>query len=364
MSARRRATRAGSLLALVAALAVGAGAPLAAAQTSSPTPATTAPASIASTVPAGPSSARTTATTGGAPTPTTTVAPPPGLRVASFGSTLPINAPGQRLSMVRVTAEPGTKVPTHVHPGVVMMRVEAGTAVYTLERGDMVVIDRKGRSRTESAPTEFTIRKGETLVELPLTVHRAENRGKRRFVGTQALLTDDALAPSLPPDGVLAPPITLSTEIVSVDSILSNALPNLRYGWNHLVGTATLAGQPVLCDMLGNVSYESGRGPFFGFVTFSWPDGSAIVTEMYGRAIPQSDGGSIVEALLTITGGTGRYAAAGGYGTFVGRRDAAVGAPVRSEFTLVPTPGPASGATPAPTSASAPAPTPTAAPAR
>jgi len=339
MSAVRRPIVAVSLLALGA--LVGPGAPGAGAQTSGPTP--------ASTVPAGPSSARTTATTGGAPTTATTAAPPPGLRVQSFGATDPINAPGQRLAMVRVTAKPGAEVPTHVHPGVVMMRVEEGAAVFTVDVGEMMVIDRKGRTRTESAPTEFTIRKGETLVELPLTVHRAENRGATRFVGTQAILTGDALATSLPPDGVLRPPITLTTEIASVGSILNDALPNLRYGWNHLVGTATLDGQPVLCDMLGNVSYESGRGPFFGFVTFGWPDGSAIVAEMYGRAIPQSDGGSIVEALLTITGGTGRYAAAGGYGTFVGRRDAAVGAPVRSEFTLVPTPGPTSGAAPAPT---------------
>jgi len=325
MPAVRRPIVAVSLLALL--VLVGPGVPGAGAQTTSPT-----------TSPASPSVARTTTTTGGAPTTATTAAPPPGLRVQSFGSTDPINAPGQRLSMVRVTAKPGAEVPTHVHPGVVMMRVEEGAAVFTVEAGDMLVIDRKGRSRTESAPTEFTIRAGETLVELPLTVHRAVNRGTRRFVGTQAILVGDALANSLPPDGVLRPPITLTTEIASVGTILADALPNLRYGWNHLVGTATLDGQPVLCDMLGNVSYESGRGPFFGFVTFTWPDGSAIVTEMYGRAIPQSDGGSIVEALLTVSGGTGRYAAAGGYGTFVGRRDAAVGAPVRSLFTLVPTP--------------------------
>lgn len=325
MPAVRRPIVAVSLLALLA--LVGPGVPGAGAQTTSPT-----------TSPASPAVARTTTTTGGAPTTATTAAPPPGLRVQSFGSTDPINAPGQRLSMVRVTAKPGAEVPTHVHPGVVMMRVEEGAAVFTVEAGDMLVIDRKGRSRTESAPTEFTIRAGETLVELPLTVHRAVNRGTRRFVGTQAILVGDALANSLPPDGVLRPPITLTTEIASVGTILADALPNLRYGWNHLVGTATLDGQPVLCDMLGNVSYESGRGPFFGFVTFTWPDGSAIVTEMYGRAIPQSDGGSIVEALLTVSGGTGRYAAAGGYGTFVGRRDAAVGAPVRSLFTLVPTP--------------------------
>ncbi|MFO1538454.1 MAG: cupin domain-containing protein [Actinomycetota bacterium] len=325
MPAVRRPIVAVSLLALLA--LVGPGVPGAGAQTTSPT-----------TSPASRSVARTTTTTGGAPTTATTAAPPPGLRVQSFGSTDPINAPGQRLSMVRVTAKPGAEVPTHVHPGVVMMRVEEGAAVFTVEAGDMLVIDRKGRSRTESAPTEFTIRAGETLVGLPLTVHRAVNRGTRRFVGTQAILVGDALANSLPPDGVLRPPITLTTEIASVGTILADALPNLRYGWNHLVGTATLDGQPVLCDMLGNVSYESGRGPFFGFVTFTWPDGSAIVTEMYGRAIPQSDGGSIVEALLTVSGGTGRYAAAGGYGTFVGRRDAAVGAPVRSLFTLVPTP--------------------------
>jgi MFS family permease len=112
------------------------------------------------------------------------------------------------------------------------------------------------------------------------------------------------------------------------------------YGWNHLVGTATLDGQPVLCDMLGNVNYVSGAGPFFGFVTFTFADGSQIATQMNGKAIPHADGSSDVVAELSIFNGTGRFAGQVGSGTFAGHRSTTVGAPVESVFVLSPVAAP------------------------
>ena len=285
--------------------------------------------------PVGPAVAQSTPTTVGRPTPSTTSLPK-GLSVESLGATLPWNAPGQRLSMERVTVRPGARIPARVRPGVVMMRVETGTVTYTLERGDLVVFDRNGESRTESGPAEFRVTEGETLVELPLAVHRAENRGSRRVVATLAILTGRDLPTSVPPDGVTDPPIVLTTDLVPVENRLADAPPDLRYGWNHLVGTSDLDGQTVRSDMLANVAYRSGRGPFFGFVTFTWPDGSSLVTEMYGEAVPQAGGSTVVQGLLEITAGTGRYVGATGFGSILGRRNAAIGVAVATEFTLVP----------------------------
>lgn len=285
--------------------------------------------------PVGPAVAQSTPTTVGRPTSSTTVLPK-GLSVESFGATLPWNAPDQRLAMERVTARPGATIFSGARPGVALMRVEAGTATAVLERGDLVVIDRTGGSRTVPAPAEVRVRTGETLVQLPLAVHRAENRGSRRLVATLAILTGRDLPTSVPSGGVTDPPIALTTDLIPVDNRLADAPPDLRYGWNHLVGTSDLDGQTVRSDMLANVAYRSGRGPFFGFVTFTWPDGSSLVTEMFGEAVPQAGGSTVVQGLLTITAGTGRYAGANGYGTILGRRNAAIGVAVATAFTLVP----------------------------
>ncbi len=86
--------------------------------------------------------------------------------------------------------------------------------------------------------------------------------------------------------------------------------------------------------MLGNVAYTNGAGPFFGFVTFTWPDGSTIGVRMSGRAVPSAQGTTSFSAPLNVLGGTGRYGAVKGTGLFTGSRSGVVGSPVESTFTL------------------------------
>jgi len=122
---------------------------------------------------------------------------------------------------------------------------------------------------------------------------------------------------------------------------LSSASKNLhsvgtatQYGWNQLVGTSTNYGESIGVEMLGNVAYTNGAGPFFGFVTYSWPDGSTIGVRMNGSATPGNDGTTSFSSPLTVLGGTGRYATAKGTGSFTGTRSGVLGSPVESRFTL------------------------------
>ena len=102
------------------------------------------------------------------------------------------------------------------------------------------------------------------------------------------------------------------------------------------MGSASVSGGAVDVEMIGNVDYTNGTGPFFGFVTFTWPDGSILSTTMDGGAQPASDGATSFAASLTVIGGTGRYANATGSGSFRGSRTGVVGSPVTSTFVLNP----------------------------
>ena len=122
---------------------------------------------------------------------------------------------------------------------------------------------------------------------------------------------------------------------------LSSASKNLhsvgtatQYGWNQLVGTSTNYGESIGVEILGNVAYTNGAGPFFGFVTYTWPDGSTIGVRMSGRAVPGAHGTTSFSAPLNVLGGTGRYGAVKGTGLFTGSRSGVVGSPVESTFTL------------------------------
>ena len=251
----------------------------------------------------------------------------------------PINAPGQTMSLQRVVIQPRTTLTEHYHQGTQMARVVKGTLTLNVITGQVQVTGSGGTVRTYDGPSKVTLRPGDSLVEIPPVVHYGENTTGRKVVLEVAALIQTG-APLATPTQPAPTTISLSTEIRSTSNILTTLPGANTYGWNHLVGTASLAGEPVLCDMLGNVNYVSGAGPFFGFVTFTFADGSQIATQMNGKAIPYPDGSSDVVAQLSIFNGTGRYAGQTGAGTFAGHRDAAVGAPVVSVFTLAPTAAP------------------------
>ena len=109
----------------------------------------------------------------------------------------------------------------------------------------------------------------------------------------------------------------------------------MTYGWNQLVGTATVDGQPVGVELLGNVSYVKGSGPIFGFVTYTFADGSTLGVQFQGAATATASGDETsFAATLGVLGGTGRYTSATGTGIFDGSRKAALGTTVASTFTL------------------------------
>lgn len=91
-------------------------------------------------------------------------------------------------------------------------------------------------------------------------------------------------------------------------------------------------------ELLGNVAYTNGSGPFFGFVTFTFADGSVLGTQVQGIATKQPDGTIRFASTLGVLGGTGTYARTQGSGTFTGSRAAALGQPVEATFTLDLTP--------------------------
>jgi len=106
------------------------------------------------------------------------------------------------------------------------------------------------------------------------------------------------------------------------------------YGWNHLVGTTSTDLGAFEVDMLGNVDYSSGTGPFFGFVTLVASDGDRIAMRMDGDAKVLDDGTTALSSRLTVIDGSGEYVGVTGHGSFTGTRIAQVGAPIEIDFTV------------------------------
>ncbi|MFM7616942.1 MAG: hypothetical protein ACKO72_05715 [Actinomycetes bacterium] len=131
--------------------------------------------------------------------------------------------------------------------------------------------------------------------------------------------------------------VTVAAELTSTQRILHTVAPNDRvtYGFNLLEGTDTGGASPVQVQMIGNVTYTKGNGPFFGTITFTAADGSTLGVRMDGsaRALPNGTDAKF-SAKLTVLGGTGEWLRAKGRGTFVGSRQAALGGTVRARFVI------------------------------
>jgi hypothetical protein len=151
-------------------------------------------------------------------------------------------------------------------------------------------------------------------------------------------------APLSTPVGLPAvAPTVIAASLTSSGTTLHSVGTNVRYGWNDLEGDGTFDSQPVHVEMLGNVAYTGGSGQFFGFVTFTFHDGSTLGFQMQGQATALSDTVSNVAASLGVLGGTGDYAAVtSGSGIFTGTRNGPVGSPVDATFTYTLPPSPPS----------------------
>lgn len=260
-----------------------------------------------------------------------------GVTRRALGRADPANAPGQRLYLEEVTIAPGTRLGDHFHEGTQVAQVVSGVLTYNIVSGTATVNRANGEIQEASGPGQVLLAAGDTVTEAAGLVHFGANDTDRPVVIVLAALLAEEAPLATPVGGGTGTAIHLTADLESEARTLHAAGPGgaVVYGWNHLRATSTLEGQPVGVEMLGSVDYEHGNGPFSGFVTFSFADGSTLAVAMEGltRAAPDT-GDATFAATLGVIGGTGRYVSATGTGTFVGSRTAALGTAVAATFDL------------------------------
>jgi hypothetical protein len=131
--------------------------------------------------------------------------------------------------------------------------------------------------------------------------------------------------------------VAWSSDITSAATMLHQAGSDneVVYGWNRLVGQTTVNGEAAQVELLGNVAYDRGSGPIFGFVTLTFADGSTLGMQMNGEGKANADTTKATfQAKLTVLGGTGRYLHVTGSGSWSGKRDASLGAQVHMDTKL------------------------------
>ena len=294
-------------------------------------------------------------TAGAAATPTTTVPGTTGPTVLPVGdvvekdgitrevlaSVAPPNAPGTALYLTRVRIAPGSPLPEHFHDGTQVARVISGVLTYEVVSGVAVVSRADGTRDDYTGPATVKLRPGDVVTELPGMIHRGRNATKKPVVTETAALLD-ATAGLSTPVGTSATATTVASGRfdLSVDAknlVTAGPTANRSYGTVVEHGTATIAGEAVRFDLTVQLDYTSGRGPFTGIYTLTWPDGSTLGGTMAGATLPSADGGATFAATMGVIGGSGRYAAVtGGSGTYAGSRSGAVGAPLTVEFAITP----------------------------
>lgn len=112
-------------------------------------------------------------------------------------------APGRTMVLSRVVIEPGAKLALHHHLGTQISRIASGTLTYTVREGSAVVNGGDAekdprRVRTIAAGQTARIEPGQWLVEQPSDVHEAANRGTEPVVIYLATLLKSGAPPSTP----------------------------------------------------------------------------------------------------------------------------------------------------------------------
>ncbi len=254
-----------------------------------------------------------------------------------YGTTDPLNAPGQTLSLQQVVIAPGAKLPVHFHEGTQLTTVRSGVLTYNVVSGTVQITRTDGSIDTVTGPKVVIVRKGDALVENESLVHFGANAGKRPVVLELAVLlrTGAPLSTPVGEGNEGAAQLHLETTLTSQSRTLHEADGDKTYGWNTLTGASSLDDQPVDVEMLASVDYVDGSGPFFGFLTFTFADGSTLGFTMQGSAHldPAADETTFASTLAVI-GGTGTYAATTGSGVFSGQRTAELGGDVAASFDL------------------------------
>lgn len=95
------------------------------------------------------------------------------------------------LTLVRYTVPAGAKLSPHVHPGVQMASIEAGTLTYTVISGTAQV--RRAGTSTDTAttgPITIQLGPGDAVTEIGNMVHFGENKTNAPVVILATLLTE------------------------------------------------------------------------------------------------------------------------------------------------------------------------------
>ena len=257
------------------------------------------------------------------------------IRRTIWGQTAPESTPGQELYLQRVEIDPGAELPVHFHEGTQPATIRAGVLTYHVQRGEFAVIRAGGKTETVAAPGTVKLRVGDTIVEPESLVHFGEiagqAQGRDRARRAPALRVRRSRPPWMRPrPGHHAARRDHAHFPTRAHWCRWARTATTTYGWNRLRGTTLVDGQPVNVDMLGSVEYTNGSGPFSGFVTFFFVDGSTLGVSMQGittAATNTTD--TSFAATLGVIGGSGRYISAKGSGTFTGSRQTQLGGRAR-----------------------------------
>lgn len=130
---------------------------------------------------------------------------------------------------------------------------------------------------------------------------------------------------------------TITVTLTSSQTVLTQVGRggDITYGWNLLEGEAATDSGDVSVSLLGNVVYDKGSGPFFGFLTLKFASLSTLGLRIVkGSATKQSDGSTDLDAKLKVIEGTAAMTGAKGGGSFTGGRSADLGSPIEITITL------------------------------
>ena len=131
--------------------------------------------------------------------------------------------------------------------------------------------------------------------------------------------------------------MTFTAPLASLAKNLHVVGPNneITYGWNNLAGPANINGDPARIDLQGSVWYVTGTGPWSGFITITFSDGSTLGLDVVEASATKSPTGVTAFAgQMVVIGGKGRWVNATGSGSLTGSRAGTIGSPIVLDFVL------------------------------
>jgi len=132
------------------------------------------------------------------------------------------------------------------------------------------------------------------------------------------------------------PNVTFSVDVTSIAKDIKTVNNGAgTVGSNQLTGTTTVGSSSATVEVLANVVYTNGSGPFFGLMAVTLADGSILTARMDGNAVLNSvTNVTAFDCKLSVVGGTGTYLNATGSGIFTGTRSTALGGAVHMDVQL------------------------------